>query len=730
MISILIVNYHVKEELFACVASIYASKPKSSFEIIIIDNDEKKIIEKELKKQFPKVRYIKNNNKGFGQGNNTGAKYAKGEYIFILNPDTKLLNNCIDELSNFLNKQKHAGIVAPVLFDNNNHPYPLQGTKELTPLRAIFSLSFINKLFPKNKIHQDYYMSDWNKKNVKEVDCVPGTAFIIRKDIFKKLRGFDENFFLFFDEIDLCKRVKNLGWKIFMTPKAQIFHAWGSSTKKSKRDISKIFRQSRFYYLKKHFGFLKALGTETILRVDKYIAIIFLLMILGLYLRLFNIENAMSFIGDQGWYYLSARDMVLKGDIPLVGIASSHPWLHQGALWTYMLAPVLWLSNFHPISGAYLTIFIGMISFFGIYKLGSVMFSKTVGVIAAALFATSPLVIFSDRMPYHTSPLPLFVIIALYCLYKWVQGNYYYFSLLIITLAVLYNFEFAALLFSLIVLVVWLYGFAAKKDWAKGIFTTKIVFLAVGGWLAVMLPMLLYDFTHGFPQTFKVVAWVGYRVLVFLGYTPINPITPVTLSEMVSFIGKSYTDMIFSYSGAATFFIVIASIVFLIVQVTKQSNKKAFVLLGVVNLFLLIGLFIAKTPSGAYLPIIFPGVILLIALLFDWLVTNKRKILQVLGVLMLISVLFLNSIHIFQKTSADFFFSQRLEAARSIVKEAGEKEYNLKGQGYWSKFESFTMNYEYLAWWLGNGPTKEKQALQFVVSEGDEVKVEKRIIGQ
>src|SRR5437868_5310985 len=98
MVSIITINYHVGKQLFESIQSIITSKPKTPYEIIVVDNDEEKTIEKELRKKFPKVTYIPNSNKGFGQGNNIGAKYARGEYLFFLNPDTKVYHGTIDNL--------------------------------------------------------------------------------------------------------------------------------------------------------------------------------------------------------------------------------------------------------------------------------------------------------------------------------------------------------------------------------------------------------------------------------------------------------------------------------------------------------------------------------------------------------------------------------------------------------------------------------------------------------
>ena len=116
MVSIIIVHYKVKEKLFACLNSIYLSKPKTDFEIIVVDNDETKTIGKELLKEFPKVKYIQSPvNLGYGGGNNLGAKSAIGSHLFFLNPDTILFKDTIDNLFQFLNKDKHTGIVSPLL---------------------------------------------------------------------------------------------------------------------------------------------------------------------------------------------------------------------------------------------------------------------------------------------------------------------------------------------------------------------------------------------------------------------------------------------------------------------------------------------------------------------------------------------------------------------------------------------------------------------------------------
>jgi len=254
-ISVIIVFYKKKKKLYNCLKSIYDSRPKVAVEIVVVDNSNKKI-HKELWNKFPKVRYIKTpENLGYSGGNNLGAGIAQGKYLFILNPDTEAFETTLDVLFNFLNKNTNVAIVAPSLVDKNGRRYTQIRHSALTPGKGIVRLSFLNKLFPPR---EDEFSKDG------EVDVVAGSAFMIRKNVFDEIGGFDENLFLFFEEQDLGKRISEAGYKIFVTPKAKIRHFW---KKESADGKSKHFANSRFYYFRKHFGLFNALLVELFARV-------------------------------------------------------------------------------------------------------------------------------------------------------------------------------------------------------------------------------------------------------------------------------------------------------------------------------------------------------------------------------------------------------------------------------------------------------------------------------
>jgi hypothetical protein len=712
LLSIIIVHYQVKDRLFACLKSIYDSKPKTDFEIIVVDNDEKTKIKQDLLKQFPKVKYIKSKkNLGYGGGNNLGANSARGDKLLFINPDTLVFQNTMDNLVSLLDSKREIGIVSPLMINENEEPFTLQGTSELTPLKGIMCLSFLGKLFPNSRFAREYWLKDWKHTKLKEVAVCPGTALMMPAKLFKKIGCFDEKFFLYFEEDDLSKRVRSLGYNIFIEPKAKIFHAVGESTKQLE-SVDRIFSSSRFYYFRKHYGLARALLVESFLGINKLSLSLLLILVLAIFLRTYNLANGMEFIGDQGWFYLSARDMLLSGKIPLVGITSSHAWLHQGPLWTYMLAVVLWLSKFNPVSGAYLTAGFGVAATFLMYWLGQEMFSRKVGLIAALLYATSPLIIFFDRMAFDPSPIPFFTILYLFALYKWLKGNVYFFPLTIMLLAILYNLELAtfALVFAFVLLFA--YGVFKKTNWVKELVNKKIIVLSLSLPILVMLPVVIYDFSHGFKQTVVFLGWTLYKPFSFLiKHSASNP--SFGFPTIINFIGVTLQKLIFNQSLTISVLIFSLAMIALIFS-TKKTRSVSKILLAFLLLISLGGILVNQATSDAYLPILFPFVIFSVAILFAQI--SKVKQFSYLLIPALLLIVLLNFYADFRNDQTTEF-KNRLTATEKIIKLANNHPYNLIGRGEGSQFESFTMSYQYLLWWKGHPASNQTVQTKIVVWE-------------
>lgn len=725
-LSIIIVHYKADKEFFDALASIQKLKTNIAYEVIVVDNDEQKTIDKRVKHEFPWVNYIKApGDVGFGTGNNIGNKQAKGKYLFFLNPDTKVYPQCLDNLVAFLDQNPKAAIVAPLLFDPNKKVYPLQGHMQLTPLRGAVGLSFLNKLFPNNPISKNYWQPGWDKTKVKEVDVVPGTAFVVRKEIYDQVNGFDENFFLYFEEFDLCKRIRDLGYQAFIIPNAKVMHLWGRSTKETK-NINIIFQQSRVYYFKKHFGLINSLFVEAFARFSKKKALFTLILLFSIWVRLYQLNNLMLFFGDIGWFYLSARDMLLTSHIPLVGITSSHPWLHQGALWTYMLALPLFITNFNPLAGGYFTAGVGIITVWLIYKVGTEIFSENTGIIAALLYAASPMAIIYARMPYHTSLIPFFTLLLINYLYKWIKGHSNYFPWIIFCLTILYNLELATALLGIVFFLIVIFGLWKRKTWINNLTNKKIIITSLAAFIIPMLPIFLYDTQHGYPQTIKFPAWIGYKILT-IGIPMTKKVTEtVNLKDLLTFTFIHYQRLIYLANPLIAAMILTVTMITFYTLVYKTIKNKTYhlglIITAIIFTIPLAGYFAAKTLSEAYLPMLFPGMILLTAISLNQL-TSAKKITKIILVCILIGITSMNTYSLIKTNyltgpyGYGAPFSDRLKIAKKIIQQAGTKKYNLKGKGPGSQFPSFTNNYTYLTWWLGNPPSQKPEKLQFTVYE-------------
>ena len=726
-VSIIIVNYHVQKELLACIASIYATFSRISFEIVVVDNDEKKTIEKRLHEKFPKVVYIPSaTNVGFGEGNNLGAAKAKGEYLFFLNPDTLVQKNCLEKLLVVFKTKKNAGIVAPLLLDPTGKPYTLQGTQQLTPLRAIFSLSFLQKIFPKSPISQEYWYQQWDKKTLKAVDVIPGSAFMISTKLFTSIGQFDESFFLFFEENDLCMRVQKKEKRIYFQPEAQVVHLWGKSTEQIKTS-AKIFKKSRFLYFKKNFGLLSALLTEVFLRIKKEYVLLTTLLIIGLFLRLDRIQSLMPLIGDQGWFYLSAHTM-LRGTIPLVGITSSHTWLHQGPLWTYLLAVIFAFTKGDPVAPAYFTGIVGVATTYFLYIFGKQMFSQRVGFITAALFAVSPLVVIYTRMPYHTTLIPLVTLLFIYAVYKVTKGNKVYLPISTFLLGIAYNFELATLtlffvLFSIIFLGLW-----QKQLWAKKLFGIKIILISLVTFSLPMIPIYLYDVTHGFPQTLWVIIWVGYSILKpllhFLGYTTNSAELSPEFGYFLQLMSKR---LVFAPSALISIGLILVSSVWIVIQSFTRLRQKTIDSYSIVLLTLIAtmgALVVSKTISEAYLPSIFIPLFFTLALFFDSLLGYKNMklfIYSFFGIIISVNVYTVYTVDYYateKKLSEGFVYTLDIssieQAADAVINVANNKEFTIKGGGAFRTFASSIDNYKYVLLWKGAHLKKNTDIVYFI----------------
>lgn len=249
-VSVIIVNYNTSELLDNCIDSVQLKTEDVNYEIIVVDNNSEKGSLDHLIKKYPTVNFIfSEENLGFGRANNLGATKAKGKYLLLLNPDTLLVNNAIAVLTDFMEVNPESGACGGNLYKADNSPAISYHTMDFYAREWRI---FFNKKWPLGFNDTD---------NPKCVNVIMGADLFIRKELFDRLKGFDPDFFLYFEEVYLCDQVRRLGYKVTSVPQAKIIHYEGAAAENKNEELNKWSYQehwySKFVYFSKTEGQLK-----------------------------------------------------------------------------------------------------------------------------------------------------------------------------------------------------------------------------------------------------------------------------------------------------------------------------------------------------------------------------------------------------------------------------------------------------------------------------------------
>ncbi|WP_337872292.1 glycosyltransferase [Ignavibacterium sp.] len=264
-LSIIIVNYNVKEFLKNLLHSILKASQSLSTEIIVVDNASTDGSVEMLKEKFPDVKLIANKeNLGFGKANNIGLKHATGKYILLINPDTLVAEDTFTKLIQFFQNHPEAGMVGCKILNPD-------GTLQLAcrrsfpgPWTSFTKVTGLSTLFPKSKLFARYNLTYLDENQTYEVDAISGSFMMMRKEVYDMFGGFDEQFFMYGEDLDFCYRIQKAGFKIFYVHTTQIIHYKGESTKRSSLDETKVFYNAMHLFVKKHFA--SSFIVEAILR--------------------------------------------------------------------------------------------------------------------------------------------------------------------------------------------------------------------------------------------------------------------------------------------------------------------------------------------------------------------------------------------------------------------------------------------------------------------------------
>lgn len=234
-----------------CILSVQEAIQNIDAEIIVIDNNSKDDSCAMVKARFPDVKLIENDkNLGFPKGNNIGVEVAQGEYICILNPDTVVAEDCLIKILAFAERQKNLGIVGCKLVDGSGKFLPESKRGIPTPFVAFTKISGLYKIFPKT--FGKYYAQHLSENQTGKVEILVGAFMLLKRDLYTKIGGFDENCFMYSDDIDLSYLALKEGKQNFYFHETTVIHYKGESTVKD-ASYMKRFQEAMNFFYKKHF---------------------------------------------------------------------------------------------------------------------------------------------------------------------------------------------------------------------------------------------------------------------------------------------------------------------------------------------------------------------------------------------------------------------------------------------------------------------------------------------
>jgi GT2 family glycosyltransferase len=249
-LSVVIVSWNTRALLLQCLESIFTFPPECAIEIFVVDNASSDGSADIVRQRFPQVELIVNReNLGFAHANNQALCRCHGEAILLLNPDTEIKPGAFQAMLAFLRENPGAGAVGPLVLNPDG---TLQHSCSPTPTLFRETLRLLH--LPGMRPDGYYPMQHWDRIAPREVDVLLGAGILLRHDVLNQIGLLDEDYFIYSEEVDLCSRLKNNGWKIYWVPAAQIIHYGGQSTQQVAQEMFFRLYESKLKYFRKHRG--------------------------------------------------------------------------------------------------------------------------------------------------------------------------------------------------------------------------------------------------------------------------------------------------------------------------------------------------------------------------------------------------------------------------------------------------------------------------------------------
>jgi GT2 family glycosyltransferase len=253
-LSVIILSWNTETLTRNCLQSIFQQKHSHRIQVIVADNASQDNTRAMVRSEFPQALLVEHErNLGFCAGNNRAIPHATGRWILFLNSDTIVTQGAFDTMVDFADADPTIGILGPKLLNQD-------GTLQYSCRRfpnlgaGFFRNTPLGRLFPNNRYTQNYLMSDWDHAEPRDVDWLSGAALMLRRETFEQTGAFDENYYMFCEDVDLCYRAHQSGWRVVYCPYAVIYHLIGQSTILVPARSTWLFHRAMYRFYKLHYA--------------------------------------------------------------------------------------------------------------------------------------------------------------------------------------------------------------------------------------------------------------------------------------------------------------------------------------------------------------------------------------------------------------------------------------------------------------------------------------------
>jgi GT2 family glycosyltransferase len=268
-VSIVIVNWNVRELLRDCIRSI-EEETRRAREIIVVDNDSQDGSADMVRADFPEVKLIANrDNRGFAAANNQGLAVATGRNLLLLNPDTLVLDRAIDTMLDWLERHPDVGCAGCQVLESETD-VQLTCFSDPGPLNLLLVETGLHRVLARSRFFGRPQYAGWDRRDERDVDVVSGMFMLLPRRVVDEVGPMDEAFFIYSEEADWCRRIRDAGYRCVFTPLARIRHreGGGKSTALMKPKMYVLLQKSKLIYVRKHYGFAGRAVAQTTLLVS------------------------------------------------------------------------------------------------------------------------------------------------------------------------------------------------------------------------------------------------------------------------------------------------------------------------------------------------------------------------------------------------------------------------------------------------------------------------------